>query len=602
MIRQGAFLAAIAGLFCQFALAQRPIHYTIRLANPERHLIQVSVEIPAGLPVHELQMPVWNALYQVRDFSQYMNWIHATDPGGHALPLAQLNASRWRVTETKNGAKIEYEMFSNDSGSFGAELNSHHAFLNLAEILVYVEDARQGPQQIEFRNLPPNWKIAAALSAAGAGYEARNYDELVDSPVEIGIFTENDFVGTCGTYRVVLDSPNPVETMAKILPPTGRIVDEESRWMTDCPFKQYTFIFHFSDSPGRGGMEHAYSTAITMPVRFVTGDLRVFNGVTAHEFFHLWNVKRIRPHSLEPIDYTKAEYTPTLWFSEGVDSTVADYIMLRAGLLDEKRFLDELGRDITELESRPARLTQSVEHSSLDAWLEKYPYYGLPDRSISYYNKGELLGILLDLRMRKASHDRVSLQTLFRWMNVHYAKQGKFFAESAAVRDAAESLSGAKLHDFFSNYVSGTREIPWNDFFGYVGLKVSSSEMTVGDPGFQAVQKFDQPPAVVQMEAESEAERAGVKPGDVIVQVNGNPVDRDFEQQIRAIAPGELLRLRVRRDGTTHDFEWKLAGRMQTVFRLADAPNVTADQKTHRASWLFGGEAGGRTNAEQDHP
>src|SRR2546430_8495655 len=168
-------------------------------------------------------------------------------------------------------------------------------------------------------------------------------------------------------------------------------------------------------------MEHAYSTAIEVNAQVLTDNPLAFADVTAHEFFHLWNVKRIRPQSLEPVDYTKENYTPALWFSEGVDTTAAECIELRAGLLDERHFLDQLGQEITELENRPAHLTQSAEQSSLDAWLEKYPRYGLPVRSISYYNKGKLLGVLLDLAVRDASYDQASLRELFRSMDEQYA-------------------------------------------------------------------------------------------------------------------------------------------------------------------------------------
>src|SRR5262249_6567288 len=147
-----------------------------------------------------------------------------------------------------------------------------------------------------------------------------------------------------------------------------------------------------------------------------------------------------------------------------------------------------LGEEITELQNRPAHLTQSAEQSSLDAWLEKYPYYGLPDRSISYYTKGNLLGVLLDLKMRQASDDRASLKMLFRSMNEHYAQTGKYFDDSAAVRAMAEELSGADLRGFFTDYVSGVREIPWNEFFAYVGLQVVRSELTIANRGFNAVQ------------------------------------------------------------------------------------------------------------------
>jgi len=359
--------------------------------------------------------------------------------------------------------------------------------------------------------------------------------------------------------------------------------------MDDCPFHSYMFIFHFSDSPGRGGMEHAYSTAITLPTKSLSGDMESFTGVTAHEFFHLWNVKRIRPQSLEPIDYTKENYTPALWFSEGVDSTASNLIPLRAGLLDERQYLISLGDAITELEDRPAHLTQSVEQSSEDAWLEKYPYYGLPERSISYYNKGELLGVLLDLRMREASHDQASLQTLFRWMNERFAKQGKFFNDSDAVRQAAVKLSGAGLEKFFSEYVSGVSEIPWDEFFAYVGLQARSADLISVRRGFDAVQKFDRPPVVVVVEPGSDAERAGMKSDDLLMQINGQPAGRDFEKAIEAIGPAGLLSLRINREGIERELQWTLGSNKQKTYHLEDVPGLTAEQKKHRALWLFDG-------------
>jgi predicted metalloprotease with PDZ domain len=334
-------------------------------------------------------------------------------------------------------------------------------------------------------------------------------------------------------------------------------------------------------------MEHAYSTAITLPAKSFTGDLDAVLSTTSHEFFHLWNVKRIRPQSLEPVDYAKENYTTALWFSEGVDSTVGEYIRLRAGLLDEHHYLDHLSQEITELEVGPAHLTQSVEQSSLDAWLEKYPYYGLAERSISYYNKGELLGVLLDLAMRDASDDRVSLRDLFRWMNEHYAKQGKFFGDTGAVREAAESVSHVQLQEFFRKYVSGTEEIPWDKFFARVGLQVVRNDVTLADPGFEAVQKFNRPPIVVQVKPGSEAQRAGLKVNDEILRVDGEEAGRKSGQRIAELHPGSVLRLSVRRQGTESELEWKLASRTQTVFQLRDIAGITAQQRERRAAWLF---------------
>ena len=601
MSRQSLAVAILIASLCTAAAAQAPVRYTVSLADPAHHLVRVTINIPSGRAEHELQLPVWNALYQVRDFSQYLNWIRAQDANGHVLPLTQLNASRWKISNAGDGARVEYEVFADDPGPFGAELNQQHAFLNFAEILIYVDDQRQSPQEIEFTNVPAGWKIASALAQTGRTYSAANYDHLVDSPVEISAFTEEDIQVACGTYRVVVDSPAAADAMNKIVPPIRRIVTEASRWMDDCPFKTYTFIYHFSDSPG-GGMEHAYSTAISLRPRSMEGNLSTFEFTTAHEFVHLWDVKRIRPQSLEPIDYTQANYTPALWFSEGADSTAAESILLRAGLLDEQHFLADLGEAITELQSEPARLTQSVEESSLDAWLEKYPYYGLPGRSISYYNKGELLGVLLDLRLRETTDDRISLQTLFRWMNEHYAKQGKFFADSEGVRDAAEKISAADFRQFFTDYVSGTREIPWNDFFAYVGLRAESREEVSVDRGFDAVQKFDQPPVVVQVQPGSAAEHSGLRRGDIIVQINGAPAGRDFENDIRAVGIGGTLRLTIGRGGAQSELQFTLGKRRETVFRLEDVPNITAEQKLHRQQWLFGEPATDHQRKSPDDP
>jgi predicted metalloprotease with PDZ domain len=544
------------------------------------------MEIPPGRDSHQLQLPVWNALYQVRDFVQFMDNISAKDPSGRPLVLTQINQSRWLLRDAKPGARIDYEMYSDDPPPFGAELTKQHAFFNLAQILVYADDTRGDSQEIEFRDLPQGWKIATSLEENASRYLAKSYDALVDAPVEIGRFEEKDFAGTCGHYRVVIDAADTGPIFDKILPPIKQIVNTASAWMNDCPFHSYTFIFHFTDSSG-GGMEHAYSTAITVPYSRVKDDLEGFAGITAHEFFHLWDVKRIRPQSLEPVDYTKENYTPALWFSEGADTTGADCIRLRAGLIDAPHYLDRLSQAITELENRPAHLTQSVEQSSIDAWLEKYPYFGLPDRSISYYNKGDLLGVLLDLKMREVTHGRESLQTLFQWMNTHYAKQGKFFPDSDGVRNAAEKLTGADFHEFFADYVSGVKEIPWDSFFAYVGLRASSVQADFVHRGFDVVQKFDQPPTVVRVQPGSEADRAGLKPDDIIVSVNGTAAGRGVEQLIEALGPGTVLHLRIRRDGAPQELQWTLGARKMTIYRLQDLPGITSEQRSARRSWLY---------------
>jgi predicted metalloprotease with PDZ domain len=581
-------LAALAAIvFGQFAFAADRVHYTISLANAEKHLVEVTIDVPPAAGDRELQLPVWNALYQVRDFSQYMNWIRA-DSAGKLLVLTQMNKSRWKITGAENGARVQYEMFSDVAGPYGAQLDSHHAFFNLAEILCYIEGERGDPVEVEFRNLTAGWKIATPLLPQGSSFFAANYDQLVDSPVEISNFNERDFDATCGKYRVIVDADDAQAVFDKIISPIQRVVSAESAWMRDCPLQNYMFIYHFAESAGGGGMEHSYGTAITLPRQDLDAGFDQFISITAHEFFHLWNVKRIRPQSLDPIDYTKENYTPALWFSEGVDSTVAEYVLLRAGLLDEQHYLNHLGQEITELETRPAHLRQSAEQSSVDAWLEKYPYYNLPTRSISYYNKGELLGVLLDLKMRESTDDRTSLQDVFRFMNEHYAKQGKFFHDSESIRQAVETVSKSDFREFFQKYVSGVEELPWDSFFSRVGLRLMTAEVAVGNPGFQATRVFDQPPTVVQVEPSSAADRAGLKPGDVVLAINGQRAGRDFARNMAELNPGAVLRLNISRDGVERELQWSIGAGKQKVFRLQDAAGVIPEQKSRRAAWLFG--------------
>ena len=359
--------------------------------------------------------------------------------------------------------------------------------------------------------------------------------------------------------------------------------------MADRPFDTYTFFYHFPRGPAGGGMEHAYSTAIDISADQIKAGMDSLTGVTAHEFFHLWNVKRIRPQTLEPIDYTKENYTRALWFSEGVTSTAEGVIRLRAGQIDERQYLDSLGGEITELMRRPAHLTQSAEESSLDAWLEGFNYYRRPERSVSYYNKGELLGIMLDLALRDASHGQASLRELLQWMNANYAKKGRFFDDSNGVREAAEAVSHADFRWFFDKYVSGTDEIPWNDYLRSAGLHVEAMTNTVADAGFTASRNFDGPMSVVGVTAGSEAEHAGLQVGDAIVELQGKPAGQESRQELARLTPGDSVSVKVRgRRGSERELKWKVGSRQELSYQVKDLEHVTPAQRARRAAWLKG--------------
>jgi predicted metalloprotease with PDZ domain len=463
--------------------ASATIEYHVSLGDPSQHVFNVTMTIPAEGKEVVTALPAWNALYRVRDFAYRLGSVRGICPAVIAVPLSkrQLDKQTWRFSLDgpcqpggHNSFEIQYAIEWNAPGPFNSQLDSHHAFMNLGEILMYVPDRRNEDVSVQFVNLPDGWRTAAELVAFHGpnAYIATSYDSLVDAPVEAGKFEEFEFTESGGHFRVVVDSHSwnkPVleEALHRI---TGYELHLMGGAPFDPPYREYTFFFHIGpdgDVEG-GGMEHRNSTAIsaTSTEAAVT--------VAAHEFFHVWNVKRIRPQSLEPVDYTKEQYTRALWFAEGVTSAYASYALERTGLWSKAQFYSDLAQQIGELQSRPARAWQSVEESSLDSWFEKYDGYNAPGHSISYYNKGQILGVLLDLAIRDATDNHKSLDDVMRRMNAEYAQQGKFYDDSAAIRAVVEEVSGKSFADFFNRYVSGTDEIPYNDFLHIAGLELQT--------------------------------------------------------------------------------------------------------------------------------
>jgi predicted metalloprotease with PDZ domain len=587
-----AHLAILAILFSWGSLTRcsAATNYTISLINPEQHLVEVQIILPEGSAQRELQLPVWNALYQVRDFSQYINWIRAKDHAGRSIPLRALNDSRWQISAAEAGAVVEYQIYVDSFGPFGAQLNPHHAFFNLAQLLMYPVDARNEAVDVRFSRVPEGWQIATSLIRSSDGrYTADNYDRLVDSPVELGAFKESDFDEGGAHYRVVVDAEAGDYDLEKIVAMLHKVVGAATNWMNDRPFKSYMFLYHFPRGPAGGGMEHAYSTAIDINADVLSRAPEVLASITAHEFFHLWNVKRIRPQTLEPVDYTKENFTRALWFSEGCTSTAADIIQLRGGLLDEAHFETQLASGITELERRPAHLTQSAEDSSLDAWLEGNAYYRRPERSVSYYNQGELLGIILDLAVRDASHGQASLREVFQWMNENYAKKGRFFPDSDGVRQASEAVTHADLGWFFSKYVQGTEEIPWNDFFRPVGLRAIEEKTSAADTGFIASRNFDSPMIVSSVAGGSEAQKAGLQVGDTILEINGKPPGQESAEDTSGLSAGDSITVKARgRRGAERELKWNVSSHDEIAYQLKDVENIAPEQRARRSAWLKG--------------
>ena len=573
--------------------ARATIDYTVSVAHPEAHIFGVTMRVPDVHDQLTVQMPTWNALYQIRDFSSHMMQVSALDEEKHHLPIVKLNKQTWRVTGD-GAVTLSYPIYWDDPGPFASQLNSEHAFLNLAMVLLYVPDRRAEDTRLAFDGVPDNWRVAVELDpdgmAAGSrtgAYVAPSYDSLVDAPVEIGAFDEFRMEAGGRPIRIVIHGDSG--DRGRLTDALKRIVDYDVSLMGGAPFREYMFLFHVGANFGGGGMEHSNCTAIAADV---PGQLSSYS---AHEFFHTWNVKRIRPQTLEPVDYTKEMWTRALWFAEGVTNTYGAYALVRTGLWSAQQFYGNLAAQINELESRPAHRWQSVEQSSLDAWYEKYSLYTRPEESISYYNKGQIVGVMLDIEIRDRTENRASLDDVLRALNVEFAQRGRFYNDSDDVRAVAESVihgsapkADANLKDFFSRYVSGTDEIPFSSILGRAGLGIRDTGQRRSAFGFTITHDNGGSPVIVSVEANSEAQRAGLREGDILLSLNGESIPRTPERWLRDHHPDERATVKIRRGGEVMEFSVVLGRASEAIFQITELPDSSDKQRRIRDGMLHG--------------
>ena len=585
--------AILAALLFVVRPAHATIDYTVSLSHPERHVFAVKMRIPNVRDQVTLQLPAWNALYQIRDFASHMMQVSAQDQEGRSLSLQKLDKQTWSVTG--NGTvTVTYPILWDEPGSFGSQLNADHAFLNLAMVLLYVPTRRSEDTQVAFEDVPEGWRVAVELDAAGvatgrrsATYLAPNYDALVDAPVEIGRFDEFriDVDGT--PIRVVIHGD--AGDRARLTDWLKRIVGYEVSLMGGAPFREYLFLFHVGSNFGGGGMEHMNCTAIAVDT---AAQLPFYS---AHEFFHAWNVKRIRPQSLEPVDYTKEMWTRSLWFAEGVTSTYEAYAQLRSGIWSSQQFYSDLAEQIGTLQSRPAHRWQSVEESSLDAWFEKYSLYNRPEESISYYNKGQIVGVLIDLLIRDRTDNRASLDDVMRSLNEKYAKAGRFYDDSEGLRTTMEEVIRKKapsadsdLTDFFRRYISGSDEIPYSDFLGHAGWALRDTSQHRAVFGFTIGRGTGGPSSIASVDRESDASQQGLKEGDVLVALNGELFPNAPTRWLRDHQPDERVTVQIRRGGEEKDVSFVLGRQTEAAYQIVELPGATEKQLRIRDGILRG--------------
>jgi predicted metalloprotease with PDZ domain len=589
----GARFASLIFLSLLSTSSWATISYQVSIAHPEQHLFHVSVTIPDVRGVATIQMPAWNALYQIRDFSHHVRQMEAfagnpsADSGTFArVSPVETDKQTWRLA-AHGDIFVTYTVYWDEAGPFASQLNAEHAFINPAMILVYLPERRSEEQVLTVVDVPADWHGVSALSPYDAEFgrnhnvtvHAASYDALADAPLEVGKFQEFALPGILPPVSVVVHGEG--WNKKKIEEDLGKICRYELKLMGGAPYEHYTFILHIGRGSGGGGMEHANSTAIGVPTD------EFLDSVAAHEFFHLWNVKRIRPASLEPVDYAKEQYTRALWFAEGVTSTYDSYTMLRTHLWTKQQFYDDLSQQISELESRPANKWQSAEQSSLDAWLEKYPLYNRPEYSVSYYPKGQVLGVLLDLQIRERTDGAKSLDDVLRLLNDEFAKQGKFYRDSLDIRLAAEKAAGGSFEEFFDRYVAHANPFPYAETLGVAGLELRTIEQRRATLGF-AVDRGPDGWVVRSVDVGSSAAAAGLHVGDVIVQLNKQDPPRRLEPWLGGQKPGDEVHLSVRRGDKQYEIVFRLGEAKEVFYQVVEESRAPEKARQIREAWLRG--------------
>ena len=526
-------------------------------------------------------MAVWSATYQVRDFAQYVLEFKAFDSDGKVLRTTKVTPSTWRIRgQAAKRVRLEYSVLADRPGPFGAYADEDLVNLNLAQVLIYPAEGVDAAFSLDLINRPANFKEALELPLCRRGYCAPDYATLVDTPVHLADFEATQYEVDGKRVRVVASGAPGRFDLDLLESTTRRIVEAGAELMGELPFERYTFVYVFSDGDG-GGMEYRNGTVIFGPADCRTCGMPA---LSAHEFFHLWNVKRIRPESMEPVDFSRPNPSPSLWFAEGVTSTYAQYLQIRAGLMAGTDLISHLEQLINDYETRPAARLQSAEDSSVEAWLERYPAYSRGDRSVSYYLKGELIGHLLDLAIRHHSENLNSLDDAMRRLN----EKGGLFGDSHELATLTSELGRADFEPIFEQLVRTPAAIPWADYLGYAGLQLVSEQREQTASGMTLANPAGLGMVVAEVLPGGPAEKAGFRRGDRLVRIEGRRVSGAAYEIGRRIgrSSGKATEITIERRGLFHTLRLRPRKVTSTQYRIVDREQVSTAQRRVREGWL----------------
>ena len=561
------------------------ISYMVSMSKPWTHLLEVEMKLSqAQMPDKtEIKMPVWTpGSYLIREYARHVQDFEVKNAGGSALEWQKINKNTWQIdTKGANEIVVLYKVYANELTVRTNELNADHAFFNNAALLMFPKGELGVPSTVKIMPFG-DWKIATGLPKVEGqtnAFRADNYDILYDSPFEIGDFVEVPFTVEGVPHRFIIEGDGNYNTR-QIAQDTAKIVEQAKAIFGELPYKNYTFIVNLR---GGGGLEHLNSTALQWQKFGFAPESRykAFLNLVAHEYFHLWNVKRIRPDALGPFDYENENYTKMLWVAEGGTAYYESVLLRRADLISDRELLDSKAKTIEQLQMRPGRFETSVEAASFDAWIK---YYRQDENSvnnqISYYDKGELINFLLDIQIRTASNGAKSLDDVLRFLYDEFYKKNKNYAPADYQR-IAEMMAGKSLDDFFKKYVRGTEEIDYNTILNGIGLQLETGEEGVKQAYLGGnLTEADDKLTVRAVPADTPAYQFGLNTDDQIVAIDGNRASQTFLQSyLSNKKPGEKVKLTIFRFDALREIEVTLGGRAKSDYKIVPVENPTDDQK-----------------------
>ncbi|PYU93715.1 MAG: hypothetical protein DMG25_08680 [Acidobacteria bacterium] len=625
--RSYGFLLAVALFAGEAPAAQNPasapleLEYHLRLLRPSTHLAEVEIVARRVTePSLDFALPAWSpGRYAIYDFAKNVQEFEALDAAGRHLPWTQADKQTWRVEARDSGSavRVRYKVFGNDLNGTFSQIDPTHANVNGASVYMYVAGHKPDPVTLAVE-APADWKVISgfSLSTEQRTFQAASYDRLIDTPLEVcpdcGVeqFTERG-----KTFRIAVHnyaeegseaSPSPESRVpspefSKLVEGVKKIVASEMAMMPDPDFPHYTFLFHFAPdlSSGGDGMEHLNSTQIVIQGDLAGAGLSEALEDAAHEFFHVWNVKRLRPAALGPFNYAREDYTQSLWFAEGVTSYYAYVNLLRSGAWDRKEFLKRLAEEARALELEPGRALASAESSSFHAWFyDRSPQMqetNFANSTISYYNKGALLGMLLDLEIRSRTRGQKSLDDVLRLMYhefydapaTSYYGPGRGYEEKD-ILEAVNAVAASDFGPFFERYVRGTEPLPYAQALALAGLKLRVATEAGAPPSLGiTIQPTDRGVRITSVRPGGAADRAGLARDDLLVAVDElSLATEELRNRLKIYPPGADVPFTVERHGRRTRIAVKLDPPAADQYSIEELPGATADQVNVRNGWL----------------